>query len=483
MTTPITNAQCVGGDIISYITAQIGVESTNTSKTNTTNTTTTTTTTSSTTTFISGNHPMLHTRFLYTYEPYPSIRIHLVHHLKDYYKLTRLRNLHGQEIRFTVESNSPRVFKYINRHGKLVYAGYFYELIHQFIGYYNGTEIKVHENMEVVPLGDYMPYPELNVLNLTDTEQYYQRTRALLWNFHGYAINCGVVMVGAPRAFMYRDDKNNDIYAGYMLNMVLAFIAHHNGTIRTRPVYTLKEAYDSLSNPGFMLTNLYLAQLSTSLAAGLYEKQVNTFDDLPGTDLTLPVIETEIKHFHQLPDIHPELASRMIVTSELLVDIYRRQLNTSYLHCGYEDRIDFALYQQKFLRPPLFHKLTKIVDQQPFQIPIRYGLPYLQIFNRYMRRAFEGGIWLKLRTDSFADGIRSGQLHFFNGARYMKRGLRVCSYNVNGPDDDDDNDNDDNSEEEVNEDDENDDDEDSEDENDDDYDGWTDGWMDEWLVR
>ncbi|EDW80063.2 uncharacterized protein Dwil_GK24063 [Drosophila willistoni] len=384
---------------------------------------------------------------------------------------------------------------------------------------------------EIQQLYSYMPYPELNVLNLTDTEQYYQRTRALLWNFHGYAINCGVVMVGAPRAFMYRDDKNNDIYAGYMLNMVLAFIAHHNGTIRTRPVYTLKEAYDSLSNrsidflpflvlpttnftrsvilfhenlfvmaptgglmprfvylmkpytrstwliwltmiiycsgalyvtascqehnlnfslaflqilclslflpagatasrhlvifvlltvAGFMLTNLYLAQLSTSLAAGLYEKQVNTFDDLPGTDLTLPVIETEIKHFHQLPDIHPELASRMIVTSELLVDIYRRQLNTSYLHCGYEDRIDFALYQQKFLRPPLFHKLTKIVDQQPFQIPIRYGLPYLQIFNRYMRRAFEGGIWLKLRTDSFADGIRSGQLHFFNGARYMK---------------------------------------------------------------
>lgn len=169
-----------------------------------------------------------------------------------------------------------------------------------------------------------------------------------------------------------------------------------------------------------MLTNLYLAQLSSNLAAGLYEKQFNNFDDLEGTDYKLPQEEVEYNFLHKLPDLHPQLAKRLVVTPEQLVDRYRLELNVSMLHNGFADSIEFALYQQKFLRVPLFHKLPQIIYQQPFFMPAAYGRPYLKIFNFYMRRVFEGGILLKMKSDGFINGIQSGRLRFVNRARYQE---------------------------------------------------------------
>ncbi|XP_030571433.1 uncharacterized protein LOC115770335 [Drosophila novamexicana] len=382
-------------------------------------------------------------------------------------------------------------------------------------------------------LYSYMPYPKLRLLEMETTLQYFHRTRGLLWDFHGFKITCGILPSGAPRAFLFRDHRKRVIYAGYMLRMVLDFIGHYKGSIRTRTLDTLKEANEALSTrivdflpyllaetpnftgsvvlwhensflmapsakllprymyllkpyswvtwlacvamlsycsaasfllsqggstlsgafleilrlslflppgrdliappaprrlllyiimtvAGLMLTNLYLAQLSSNLAAGLYERQLNTFDDLKDTDYELPQEEVELNFLHKLPDLHPQLVKRLVVTPEQLVDKYRLELNTSMLHNGFEDSIEFALYQQKFLRVPLFHKLPKIIYQQPFFMPAAYGRPYLKIFNWYVRRMFEGGILLKMKSDGFAHGIQSGRLRFVNRARYQE---------------------------------------------------------------
>ncbi|TDG43727.1 hypothetical protein AWZ03_009855 [Drosophila navojoa] len=382
-------------------------------------------------------------------------------------------------------------------------------------------------------LRSYMPYPELRLLVMRDTLEYFHRTRGLLWDFHGFPITCGILPSSAPRAFLFRDQRNRTVYAGYMLRMVLDFIQHYKGSIRTHMLDSLKEANEALSTrlidflpyllaetpnftssvvlwhensylmapsarllprymyllkpytwhtwmtclgmlsycsgalfllsqgrvtlsdaflqilrlvlflspgrdlaapprprrllvyvimiiAGLILTNLYLAKLSSNLAAGLYEKQLNSFDDLEGTDYQLPQEEVEYKFLLNLPDLHPQLAKRLVVTPEQLVDRYRLELNVSMLHNGFADSIEFALYQQKFLRVPLFHKLPQIIYQQPFFMPAAYGRPYLKIFNWYLRRMFEGGILLKMKTDGFINGIQSGRLRFVNHAKYQE---------------------------------------------------------------
>lgn len=382
-------------------------------------------------------------------------------------------------------------------------------------------------------LYSYMPYPKLRLLVMQNTLEYFHRTRGLLWDFHGFEITCGILPSGAPRAFLFTDKRDRLIYAGYMLRMVLDFIGHYKGTIRTLTVDNSREANEALStrlvdflpyllpetsnstgsvvlwhensfliapspkllpkymyllkpfswttwlawlgillycsgalfllaegklnlsdaflhilrlwlfmppgqdqvsppNPrrllvfmimtvsGLMLTNLYLAQLSGNLAAGLYDKQLNTFDDLEGTDYKLPQEELELRYLRQLPDLHPQLEKRLELTPEQLVYKYRRDLNTSSLHIALEDSIEFTLYQQKFLHVPLFHKLPKIIYQQPFFMPAAYGRPYLKIFNWYVRRMFEAGILLKMKSEGFSHGIQSGRLQFVYRSRYQE---------------------------------------------------------------
>ncbi|KAM8709939.1 hypothetical protein ACLKA7_016701 [Drosophila subpalustris] len=394
---------------------------------------------------------------------------------------------------------------------------------------------------ETQQLYSYMPYPKLELLIMQNTSEYFHRTRGLLWDFHGFEITCGILPSGAPRAFLFRDHRNRVIYAGYMLRMVLDFIEHFNGSIRTHTVETLREANEALTTrvvdflpyllaetpnftgsvvlwhensflmapsarllprymylqkafswttwlacfcmwsycsgawfllcegrlnlsaaflqilrlslflspgeglvappaprrllmysimtiAGLMLTNLYLAKLSSNLAAGLYDKQLNTFDDLEGTNYKLPQHEVEFNFLRQLPDLHPQLAKRLLLTPEQLVDSYQRDLNTSMLHIGFDDSIEFALYQQKFLRLPLFHKLSKIVYQQPFFMPCAFGRPYLKIFNFYVRRMFEAGILLKMKSDGFGHGIQSGRLRFVNRAWYQEVGSNDLEY-------------------------------------------------------
>ncbi|EDV96937.1 uncharacterized protein LOC6557741 [Drosophila grimshawi] len=378
-------------------------------------------------------------------------------------------------------------------------------------------------------LFSYMPYPEVRLLKMENTLQYFHRTRDLLWDFHGYNITCGILISAPPTAFVFKNHRDRNIYAGYMLRMVLDFIHHFKGSIRTRRVDTLSEANQVLSTrdvdflpyllaktpnftnsvvlwlenrflmapsarllprylylvkpytsytwlvllamlmycsgalfllsrgrlnlsgaflqifrlslflppgrdlvalpgprrlflyimmtiAGLMLTNLYLAVLSSNLAAGIYDKQLNNFDDLEGTDYQLPEEEITLKFLLQLPDIHPQLAKRLVLTPEHLVERYRHELNTSMVYSALEDKIDFTFYQQKFLRVPLFRKLPKIIYQQPFFMPAAYGRPYLKIFNWYVRRMFEAGILLKMKNDGFGHGIQSGRLHFINRA-------------------------------------------------------------------
>ncbi|XP_068150601.1 uncharacterized protein [Drosophila tropicalis] len=383
------------------------------------------------------------TRFLYTYEPYPSIRIHQVHHLKDYYKLTRLRNLHGQEIRFTVESHSPRIFRYINRHGKLVYAGYFYELIHQFIKYYNGTEIRLYENIETVP---YVEYKAAFLTGRVDVMPrvsipanwlYFYRSEVL------YNVNVHVMVPFArplPKALYFLRPFKLEVWILLIVSLIystillaclryrgrnlaatfleilqlflylpLTYINHYGHGWRLVGTFLI------LCGVGFMLTNWYQAQLSSMLTSGLYEKQVNNFDDVLNMNLKLLEDSFDTETFRDFTK-NGAIDSRFfdIIQTTPLTELIaqRKSLNTSALYTAIKDRIDFELYQQKFLQVPIIKIIDQVLYQLAFYIPLRHGLPYVKLFNNYLRQIYEAGILEKLKADAYDQGISSGEISF-----------------------------------------------------------------------
>lgn len=187
-----------------------------------------------------------------------------------------------------------------------------------------------------------------------------------------------------------------------------------------RPTHLRFLLFIILTTSGFILTNLYLAQLSSNLATGLYEKQINSWEDLDETDGIWPLIDVDVATMQQLIPDRKKLVQRIVPTSEQNVDVFRRNLNTSCIHSGFYDRIEFALYQQKFLRLPIFRKFPHILYQQPLQISTAFGRPYLQLFNWFSRRIFESGIFLKMKEDAYMHGIQSGLLNFNFRDKYLK---------------------------------------------------------------
>lgn len=83
---------------------------------------------------------------------------------------------------------------------------------------------------------------------------------------------------------------------------VLRLVMYLSGSrdMGTRPTTRRLFLFLILTTSGFILTILYVAQLSSNSAAGLYEKQINTWEDLDKSDSIWPLIDVDIKTMENL---------------------------------------------------------------------------------------------------------------------------------------------------------------------------------------
>ncbi|EDW94010.1 uncharacterized protein LOC6533590 [Drosophila yakuba] len=383
---------------------------------------------------------------LYTYKPYPKVEIHKIEDMKKFYKLTKLRNLQGQVVRTSVETMTPRCFRYRNRNGELVYAGYMYRMVKEFIEKYNGTEEHVFDEVDTIPYKEGLKAlinGEIDMMPriIHDLEWCYFYRSHILYNIKTYImvpwaeplpkslyfikpfrstvwITIMVSFVYASIVIWwirYRQLGNSSLSRSFMDVLELFFQLPVNKiwhfTMGTQQVIS----FIVLFIVGFMLTNLYTAQLSSYLTTGLFKSQINTFDDLfrEKRRLLVESFDAEVlRNMTKSKIIQKEFQSIILVTSIEEVFKHRKSLNTSYAYEAYEDRIAFELSQQRYLRVPIFKTLEEVYDQRPVFVALRHGLPYVELFNNYLRRIYESGIWIKLQEDSFLEGIASGEISF-----------------------------------------------------------------------
>ncbi|EDV40616.1 uncharacterized protein Dana_GF20056 [Drosophila ananassae] len=385
---------------------------------------------------------------LFTYKPYPHIELHQVEEIKDFRHLTKLRNLQGEPVRISVETMSPRCFHYKNRHGKEVYAGYMYKLIQGFINTYNGTETYVLKDQDPIPYtigfkilqnGDVDIVPRI-LFNFNWT--YFYRSY-VLYNVNSYFIvpwaeplpkslyfirtfRCNV-WIALILSFIYasigiwwikfrkQNAASTSLASTFMdVLQLMVQLPNHNrwhfslGLRHVLPFLVLFPV-------GFVLTNMYTAQLSSSLTTGLYKQQIDSFDDMVNGkfNLLLESLDTEVLlSMSKRNYIQPGLQNIVRETSLEEVLYLRKNLNTSYSYLAFGDRIEFELSQQQYLRVPLFKILPEIFVQRLFFIPLRHGLPYVELFNDYLQRIWESGIYQKLRLNAYLEGISSGEITF-----------------------------------------------------------------------
>ncbi|KAH8234798.1 hypothetical protein KR032_003353 [Drosophila birchii] len=380
---------------------------------------------------------------LYSFMPYENRQI-ILNSVREYYNHSRLKwNFQGYNITIgLVTAGAPRWFSFRDRNNKLILTGYMLRMIMDFTRYYNGSVrflnvLTVHEGLQL--LGnrtiDFFPF-------LIRPLESFQMTNIL------YLENCGLIVPSSRRVpnYLYlirpytfstwviwlimivycslalriltRGEASLSVSFLHILRLVLYLSGGKD--MGARPSHHRFQLFIILTASGFIFTNLYLAQLSSNLATGLYENQINSWQDLDETDGIWPLIDVDVTTMQKLIPDRQKLVSRIVTTSEQDVDVFRRNLNTSCIHSGFFDRIEFALYQQQFLRLIIFRKFPHILYQQPLQISTPFGRPYLQLFNWFSRRIFESGIYWKMKEDAYLHGIQSGLLSFDFQDKYLK---------------------------------------------------------------
>uniref|UniRef100_A0A1I8NJM2 Ionotropic glutamate receptor C-terminal domain-containing protein n=1 Tax=Musca domestica TaxID=7370 RepID=A0A1I8NJM2_MUSDO len=164
---------------------------------------------------------------------------------------------------------------------------------------------------------------------------------------------------------------------------------------------------------GFVVNNFYMAKMSSFLATNIYESKIETFEDLKATNLRLIVSKYNNKFLRKFANVSAALLNQIQISTPTFIYNAERDLNISHIYFIKEEKLNFVLYQQKFLKTPLMHKINSIVFSQQMYLTVRNNLPYIQQFNKFLRYLVEAGLFAKFRRDSYQEGIYSGEIRFF----------------------------------------------------------------------
>ncbi|KAH8252762.1 hypothetical protein KR032_001820, partial [Drosophila birchii] len=163
---------------------------------------------------------------------------------------------------------------------------------------------------------------------------------------------------------------------------------------------------------GFVLSNLYVALLSMMLTTKLYQRPIENLADLKAANVNILLQQHNIRP-NSIYGSSEELRERFLLVEEELHKQLRDGLDPNYAYVDSEDRMDFYLYQQKFLRRRRMKKLTNPVGYTWAVQVIRQNWVLERLYNDHIQRLFESGLQNKLVEDVHELAVKAGFLHFF----------------------------------------------------------------------
>ncbi|XP_034652150.1 uncharacterized protein LOC117891079 [Drosophila subobscura] len=382
---------------------------------------------------------LIHRGKLYTYQPYPSIRAVQLFNLSEYLARERqIRNFYGFPIRTIITNISPRDFTSVDHKNRLVRTGYLYHGLKEFAVRYNATLVEVplpkgevidrYQGVLALLFAreiDFVSYPRdliwpvqstvpISILNeyfvvphAPPIARYLYFAKPFGWSL--WLILVATVFYVTIMLFVVRSGRQRRQMGVCFLRSLCHFLYISNHETRIS-VWQDWLTYLILTLSGFILTNVYLAMLSSMLTSGLYEPQYTTLESLAKApyptlhdDYYLATFKT--KTFLPEPVLRNSLSTDLPTLEKL-----RNGLDSRYMYCLYEDRMELLLRQQYLLKTPRSKVIRQSIGVALESYVVSNRLPYLRVFNEYARRIQEHGILDKMKMDTWRTMIKTGLL-------------------------------------------------------------------------
>ncbi|XP_043645442.1 uncharacterized protein LOC122614838 [Drosophila teissieri] len=358
--------------------------------------------------------------------------------IEDYISVRgSFKDLYGYPVRVAAYNNAPRSMLYVNRWGKQVFAGFYMRFIRAFIGSRNGSFVPVltpsdspgnctlnlvNETVDVcadalaanpaafsLTHGFRIASANVLVTHAKPLHSYRYLTAPFQWSVWA----CLVVYVLLVVSFLsfigwLRSGKWD--FSKHLLEVFssLLFSGFYLKEISGRERYIL---FGVLFIAGFVYSTEYLGLLKSMLISEVFEKQIDTFEALVESNITLMVDPYDKLLFakYNMPQILSPIME--LVSFETLLE-HRNRFDQDYAYILFSDRMALYDYAQQFLKHP---KLLRIPIDFSFLytgIPMRKRWFLKHHLGRAWYWAFESGLTRKLALDADFEAVRVGYLSF-----------------------------------------------------------------------
>ncbi|XP_017049217.1 uncharacterized protein LOC108093602 [Drosophila ficusphila] len=347
------------------------------------------------------------------------------------------RNLHGYPIRVAAYNNVPRCMLYTDRWGKKVISGFYMKFLRAFIHSRNGSFVPVltpsdspgnctlnlrNETVDVcsdalaanpaafsLTHGFRIASANVLVTHAKPLHSYRYLTAPFqlsVW----LCLASYVVLVVSFLSFIHWFKCSKWDFSKHLLEVFssLLFSGFFLKEIRGRERYIL---FGVLFIAGFVYSTMYLGLLKSMLISEVFERQIDSFESLVDSNITLMVDAYDKTLFakYNMPEILLTIMEE--VNSETLLR-HRNRFDQDYAYILFSDRMALYDYAQQFLKHP---KLLRIPIDFSFLytgIPMRKRWFLKAHLGRAWYWAFESGLTRKLALDADFEAVRVGYLNF-----------------------------------------------------------------------
>ncbi|CAD7077003.1 unnamed protein product [Hermetia illucens] len=376
---------------------------------------------------------------LYTYNPVPSIQIIKIFINASFAELfpKRPKSFENFPVRTLRKYDFPRTFRYINHKGVEVYGGYLWNIFNAWATKYrvqlqflnsSGSDV-----LDRTLASEYMTADIIDVAphfvgslqgNVTNTYPVLfdricimapqsQRLPSYLYLYLifdasvWYCIIFGVLYMSLAESIYNIITQNRFDFGLGFCNTILG-ISYQTTSRKYFNFRSFKFIHGQVMFLGFILTNLFLSNLSSFLTAILFHPQIETYEDLEKSGTKVLVEDVTFKglaYFGVIPFKWQKLYEP--VDRETFFE-HLWGWNNSFAYSLSSDRFNLMDLIQKPLKKPIFHVTNICVLEIMIGLSIRSDAIFMDSINYFIIRLYDVGLYQKYITDLAYESIEAG---------------------------------------------------------------------------
>ncbi|KAH8280313.1 hypothetical protein KR018_002426, partial [Drosophila ironensis] len=353
----------------------------------------------------------------------------------------KLRNsfadLAGYPVRVAVYNNVPRCLIYQDPQGKVVYAGYYMRFAKAFLDSRNATFQPVHtagdtpqlctvallnntvdmcadalvRRPELFSVTDEFRIASANVVvphakRLIPYRYLTAPFRTSVW----LCLAIYVFLIGALMGLMHWLQTRRWDYSKQLLEVFssLLFAAFNVNDIHGCKRYIILAV---LFSAGFVYSTEYLGLLNSILISEVFEKQIETFEEMAKRNISLLIDPYDRALFAKI-DMPEELWPVVQTVQTETLHEHREKLDQDYAYVLFSDRMELFQYAQHFLKHPKFHRIPINFCFLFAGFPMRNTWFLKSHLSRAFYHGFESGLVNKMAQDSYREIVSQGYLNY-----------------------------------------------------------------------